>query len=137
MPCAFCNATIPAGSKFCPQCGADAAQSPHADPYFDPYRAPTAAPVPYASPAGRTSGYAAASIVCGAGAWFFIPVLLAIPAIVCGHLARREIRESGGRVDGDWMAMLGLILGYAQVALGVVILLIVAVVLIVAVAANA
>jgi hypothetical protein len=45
----------------------------------------------------------------------------AIVAIILGHLARRQIRETGER--GDGFAIAGLVLGYAQVALGALVLL--------------
>lgn len=132
MSCAFCGATIPIGSKFCPQCGASADQPSHADPYFDPPRSPvTTAYGPL-----RTSTYAIASLLCGIGAWAFLPVLLAVAAIVTGHLARREIRESGGTIEGDWMAVVGLVLGYAQVVIGVLALIVVLVIIAIAIAAN-
>ena len=37
-------------------------------------------------------------------------------AIVTGHIARREIRRSGGRLGGDGLATTGLALGYAGLA---------------------
>lgn len=40
-----------------------------------------------------------------------------IGAIATGHLARREISASGGQVKGDGLALAGLILGYANIAL--------------------
>ena len=40
-----------------------------------------------------------------------------IVAIVLGHMARKQIRESGGTQQGDGMALAGLILGYLVTAL--------------------
>jgi hypothetical protein len=38
-----------------------------------------------------------------------------IVAVVCGHLARGEIRRApAGTVEGDGMAVAGLVLGYAH-----------------------
>ena len=45
--------------------------------------------------------------------WF----LAAIPAVVLGHMARRQIRETGEA--GDGMAMAGLVLGYIGIVLTV------------------
>jgi len=45
---------------------------------------------------------------------FICVVLLAsICAIVCGHIARRQIRKSKGLEQGKGIALTGLILGYA------------------------
>lgn len=64
----------------------------------------------------RTSGTAVASLVFGVLSWFALPVIGAILAIVLGHSARGEIRRAPpGTVDGDGMAIAGLILGWAHV----------------------
>ena len=65
----------------------------------------------------RDSGLAIASLVSGLVGWTFIPVLGAIAAIVTGHLAKKEIRDSGGTITGDGMALAGLIMGYVQIGL--------------------
>jgi hypothetical protein len=57
-----------------------------------------------------TSGLAVASLICGVFSFLLLP---ALPAIVCGHLARARIRTSKGRLEGAGMALAGLILGYA------------------------
>ena len=44
-------------------------------------------------------------------------LLSAIPAIVCGHIARRQLRERGEQ--GDGAALTGLIAGYVISALWV------------------
>jgi hypothetical protein len=79
-----------------------------------------------------TSVMAIVSLISGIAAWFLIPVIGAIVAIITGHVAKREIRDSGGRTDGETYATIGLWLGYAQMALGS---LIVAIVILVIVAA--
>ena len=67
-------------------------------------------PYPVARP---TNGLAIAALVCGI-AQFAVGVTF-IPAIICGHMARRQIRETGE--GGDGMALAGLILGYVGGAL--------------------
>jgi uncharacterized membrane protein len=42
-------------------------------------------------------------------------LLAAIPAIICGHKARRRIREGRGELQGRNMATAGLVLGYLAV----------------------
>ncbi len=71
-----------------------------------------------------TSGKATASLICGIF-FFFWPV--AVVAIILGHIARGEIRRSGGRLKGAGTAMAGLVLGYIGVAIIPVILIIAAI----------
>jgi hypothetical protein len=73
---------------------------------------------------GRTSSTAIASLVCGILSISFLPIVASIPAIILGHVARREIRTSGGAITGDGMAIAGLVLGYAYGALLAVIMLV-------------
>lgn len=54
------------------------------------------------------------SLTCDIGVYV---VLAVIAAIITGHLAKKEIRESGGMIKGAGMATAGLILGYIQIAL--------------------
>jgi hypothetical protein len=75
----------------------------------------------------NTSTYAILSLAFGLMAWLMAPLLGAIVAVVCGHLARAEIRRAHGAIEGDGMAMAGLILGYLQIALAVVFALVVAI----------
>ena len=77
----------------------------------------------------RTNGLAIASLVCGIAQIIF-GILTGIPAIILGHMARRQIRQTGEQ--GAGMALAGLILGYVGVALAVL-----AVILIIAVVAAA
>ncbi|MPM45734.1 hypothetical protein SDC9_92425 [bioreactor metagenome] len=65
----------------------------------------------------QDSSLAIASLISGLVGWTFIPVLGAIVAVILGHLAKKEIRDSGGRLSGDGMALAGLILGYVQIGL--------------------
>jgi hypothetical protein len=63
---------------------------------------------------------AVASLVCGIGEFFTLG-LTAIPAIVLGHTARRQIRQT--RERGDGMAVAGLVFGWAGVGLIALVLL--------------
>jgi hypothetical protein len=74
-----------------------------------------------AQPRG-TNALAITSLVCGICQipfWF----ITGIPAIVCGHIARSQIRRTGE--DGDGLALAGLILGYLGVLGPLLIVLIV------------
>jgi thiol:disulfide interchange protein len=66
----------------------------------------------------RTSGTAIASLVFGVLSWCVLPFIGAILAVIFGHSARNEIRRSPpGTIEGDGMALAGLILGWAHLAL--------------------
>ncbi len=74
----------------------------------------------------QTSTLAVVSLIFGILGWILIPWIGSLVAIVTGHLARGEIRRSPGALDGDGMAIAGLVLGYAMFALtflGLVLLL--------------
>jgi hypothetical protein len=75
-------------------------------------------------PAHRTtSAMAVVSLVFGIASWCVLPLIGAIVAVVCGHLARGEIRRSQGQLEGDSLAVVGLVLGYVQLAFGLIVLL--------------
>ena len=57
---------------------------------------------------------AVASLICGA-AEFPTLGLTALPAVILGHRARQQIRETGQR--GEALAVAGLVLGWAAIAL--------------------
>jgi len=68
--------------------------------------------------APTTSTPAILSLVFGVLSWFVLPFLGAIVAIVCGHIARGEIRRAApGTIEGDGLAIGGLILGYLHLVL--------------------
>jgi hypothetical protein len=68
----------------------------------------------------KTAGVAIASLVCGiAGLMCFGP-LGAIPAVICGHKAMSRIKASGGTLQGEGLALAGLIMGYVSIAFMVV-----------------
>ncbi len=77
-------------------------------------------PMQYGMPSRQTNGLAVASLVCGVGQVFFW-FLAAIPAVVLGHMARRQIRQTGE--DGAGLALAGLILGWIGIAATVVFVL--------------
>jgi uncharacterized membrane protein len=79
----------------------------------------------------KTNSMAIASLLCGVGQVMFWP-LITIPAIVLGHVARRQIRQTGE--EGSGLALAGLILGY--IGAGVVALAIIVLILIVVVATH-
>ncbi|MFQ5613043.1 MAG: DUF4190 domain-containing protein [Anaerolineae bacterium] len=77
------------------------------------------------SPAtASTSPLALISLVAGVAAWTILPLLGTAVAIIAGHLAKREIAASGGRMTGDGLATVGLVLGYAHLIVSLLGLLI-------------
>jgi len=66
----------------------------------------------------QNSTMAIVSLVTGILGWTFMPLLGSIVAIVTGHMAKKEIRESNGQLGGDGFATAGLILGYSSLAIG-------------------
>lgn len=54
----------------------------------------------------------------GVVGWTLLPIVGAIIAVITGHMAKKEIRESNGLLGGDGLATAGLVLGYSNLALG-------------------
>jgi hypothetical protein len=73
---------------------------------------PAVWPMAVYQPPVTTNSLARASLVLGV-AEFFTMGLTAVPAIICGHMAKREMRQTGQR--GDGLATSGLVLGYMAV----------------------
>jgi hypothetical protein len=75
-------------------------------------------PMGYYPPAvnPRTNGFAVGSLICG-----LVP-LFGVPAIILGHVARGQIRQTGEQ--GDGLAIAGLVLGYVWISLFVLFMLI-------------
>jgi hypothetical protein len=94
---------------------------------------------PYAStgwvPAQKNNGLAIASMVCGICA-FAVCQLVAIPGLILGIRARRQIRESNGAETGDAFALTGIVLSAIGLALLVVIVAIYAIFIGVAVSSG-
>ena len=85
-------------------------------PGYAPYAAPgypAAAPRP-------TSGLAVTSLICGIAGivlfWAVVPLLASIAAVITGHMALGQTKREP-RISGRGMAIAGLIMGYAGVAI--------------------
>src|SRR5450759_4430477 len=70
----------------------------------------------------QTSTLAIISLIGGILGWVGVIGIGPIVAIICGHMAKSEIGMSGGRITGNGMATAGLILGYLNLALSVMVL---------------
>lgn len=116
MFCNHCGSQIPDGSSFCNRCGQAVTQ--------DTGTIGQAASGGMQPTQPETSGKAIASLVTGL-LFFILPS--AIAAIVLGHIARSDIRKSGGRLQGSGIALGGLILGYMGVLIMPLVLIIAAI----------
>ncbi|QCO67835.1 DUF4190 domain-containing protein [Luteimonas yindakuii] len=68
----------------------------------------------------QTSVLAVLSLVFGILGWTLLPGLGAIVAVVTGHIARAEIRRTPQTLEGDGLAIAGLVLGWLGIVLGIV-----------------
>lgn len=66
------------------------------------------------------SSSAIVSIISGVLAWLGLFGLGGILAVIFGHIAKNEIKKSGGQLSGDELATIGLVLGYANIAVSVI-----------------
>jgi hypothetical protein len=78
---------------------------PAPPPYMQPY--------PTYQPAPTTNGLAVASLVAS---FFWVLWFGSFLAVVLGHIALSQIKQSGGRQQGYGVAMAGLVLGYIELS---------------------
>jgi uncharacterized membrane protein len=64
----------------------------------------------------QNSALALVSLISGILCWFVAPMVGALVAVITGYMAKKEIRESGGRLIGGEMATAGIVLGYLHLA---------------------
>ncbi|WP_312709298.1 DUF4190 domain-containing protein [Stenotrophomonas sp.] len=65
----------------------------------------------------QTSTVAVFSLVLGIAGWTVLPFVASILAIITGHMARAEIRRRPTDLEGDGLALTGLILGWVNVGM--------------------
>jgi hypothetical protein len=109
MNCPHCDAPNPDEATTCRECGRPL-----------PETAPSGRegrPAPSTGSPLKTADTAIASLICGILGWSFLPFAGAVLAVILGHMAKVDIRQSEGRLGGDSLATLGLLLGYANLAL--------------------
>jgi hypothetical protein len=135
MLCSTCGGAFTPGRLFCLNCGAVSPEGASVmgvatEPALPPIRTVQGVSTPLgtrpaAMPrrAAPTSPTAVVSLIFGILSYVAFPFVGALIAVVAGHYARREIRVSGGRMEGMPLATTGMVLGYSQIALvGVAIL---------------
>ena len=95
------------------------------EPYLppaSPVQAPPPAPAP-ATTTKQTNAMAIVSLVLGLLGWTLLPFLGSVGAIICGHMARAEIRRNPDTMDGDGLAIAGLVLGWSLVVISLLTIL--------------
>jgi hypothetical protein len=92
MNCPQCGNSCPDGSKFCLHCGAALTQASGVPPVQPP----------------PTSGKAIASLVLGIAG--MLCGVTAIPGLILGGLALKDIRTSRGRLSGKGLAVAGIVI---------------------------
>lgn len=65
----------------------------------------------------ETNIWAIISVISGVLGWLGVFGLGGLAAVICGHVAKNQIRDSAGRQGGDSLATIGLVLGYLNIAL--------------------
>lgn len=68
----------------------------------------------------KTSGAAIASLITGICSITCLGLIAGIPAIICGHIARKNINAAPLLLKGKGMALAGLIMGYFSIVITVV-----------------
>lgn len=102
-----------------------AAGQPYQQPYPQPYPGQYQQPYPTYTPASRpTNTLAVVSLIASIAGVTFLPIVASITGVITGHMARRQIRETGE--GGDGMAVAGVVIGWIGVgiaAIGIIVAL--------------
>ena len=67
----------------------------------------------------KTSTLAVVSLVFGLLGWTALPIIGSLIAIVTGHMARTEIQQSFDSIQGDGLAVAGLVLGWVPIIIAI------------------
>lgn len=136
MFCFKCGASMPDSSQVCPQCATPvqtapppAPSAPPASPWLNtPPAQPQYPQGQYSPQQGQfygqppTDGKATASLVLGILSILCFGIFAGIPAIILGHISRKNIQQSMGRLSGGGMAIAGLIMGYCSLLITLLII---------------
>jgi uncharacterized membrane protein len=76
----------------------------------------------YPDPPKPLNSLAIVSFTLGITSYFALPVIGAIAAIITGYLGKQEMKANPDRYSGEGFATAGLILGYAHLALTLIII---------------
>lgn len=70
----------------------------------------------------RNVGQATASLVLGILSLILFGILTAIPAVICGHVAKSKIKKNPEALCGDGLAIAGLVMGYIVIGFSILII---------------
>lgn len=76
----------------------------------------------YAQPAPANNSMALVSLIASIGGFTLLPFIGSIVAVITGHMAKKQIAQTGE--GGGGMATAGLVIGYIGIGLGVLIVII-------------
>jgi len=107
------------------------------DPPLPPVPSTGQGPPPFYPAAPQTNGMAIASLVLGIVSLACSQCITAIPGVIFGHIALKQIRESGGTQGGRGLAIGGLVTGYISLGIVVIVYAIIALVVFLGVAVSA
>ena len=82
----------------------------------------TIPPLPGGTPQPKNSALAIWSLVLGILSLTCFSLLSAIPAVICGHKALSKIKQSGGALTGQGLAIAGLVTGYLGILWALVVI---------------
>lgn len=69
-------------------------------------------PKPFPAPTSETSKLARLSMILAFSSVVGGLIITSLPAVILGHVAKGQIRSSGGRLRGEHMADMGIAIGY-------------------------
>lgn len=109
---------VPASGESDSQSEVAAASS--SDPYVAPAVNQMSQPAPQLVAPVQQNTMALVSMILGiVSVVVCMGALTGIPAIICGHIARKQFRESPTPQTGEGMAMAGLIMGYIMTVISI------------------
>jgi hypothetical protein len=85
------------------------------------------APRPQFQALPPTNGLAIAALILAISSFVALPLVGSIAGVVCGHIARGQIRRSREPVRGDGLALAGLVVGWVGIVFYVLLIGLIAV----------
>ncbi|MGH7994663.1 MAG: DUF4190 domain-containing protein, partial [Limisphaerales bacterium] len=80
----------------------------------------TIPPLPGNAPQPKNSALAIWSLILGILSLTCFSIFSAIPGVICGHKALSKIKQSGGALTGQGLAIAGLVTGYLGIVWAVI-----------------
>jgi hypothetical protein len=65
----------------------------------------------------KTDEIALASLLCGVASFILLPLIPAVAAIILGYMSRDRIRRSRGSLEGEGLAVAGIVMGIVNIVL--------------------